>query len=81
VQTFDSAMLATITAKIPNYNGLAGVMAKLREFRGFGDRSAVVLTKAYGQAIRGEALDLTDDERPVFTRITNLWHEGLSDLL
>lgn len=85
VQTFDDGMRATITQKIGVYGSLNAVADKLKEFRGFGDRSAQVLKKAYGQAVRAggsnPTLTLEEGEKGVFTRIANNWDQGLRDIL
>ena len=87
VQSFDDAMRDAITAAIasPKYGSLAAVTTKLKEYRGFGDRSAEVLAKAYGQALAAggsnPGLQLDEDEKGVFTRVANAWDSGLSGVL
>jgi hypothetical protein len=76
VETFDPQMLADLTAAVTKYKTLEEVLAKLLDVPGFGPVSAQVLQKAFTQALAGGAaaqLQLDDNERGVFTRITNLW--------
>lgn len=84
-QTFDAGMYADIGRGISKHGSLVAVMEKLKDFKGFGDRSAAVLKKAFGQALAagggGADLTLAEDERGVFTRIANLWDQGLGDVL
>ncbi len=87
VQTFPDGMRAAITAAVadPKYGSLARVTERLQTYRGFGPKSALVLAKAYGQAVAAggsnPALELDTDEKGVFTRIANAWDEGLSGVL
>ena len=81
---FPDAMRATLQSKIAEH-GWPDVITRLKTYRGFGDRSAAVLRKAYDQAIAigGSSPELTLDvnEKSVFTRIVNVWNGQLSDLL
>jgi len=84
-QTFDAGMYDDIERGISTHGSLDATVRKLQEFKGFGDRSAAVLKKAFGQAFAqgggGKPLTLAEDERGVFTRIANLWDDGLGDML
>ena len=77
-------MRATLRSKIAEH-GWPEVTTRLKSYRGFGDTSAAVLRKAYGQAIDADGsnpeLTLEANEKGVFTRIVNAWNDGLADVL
>lgn len=85
VQVFEPKMFGDISAGIAKHGSLPAVVDRLTTFHGFGDASGRVLTEAYTMAVAAGgpgtqlALDVTD--RAIFTRITNLWGQGLADVL
>jgi hypothetical protein len=82
--TFPDAMRSTLQSKVAEHGWLQ-VITRLKTYSGFGDTSAAVLRKAYGQAIAaggsGAQLTLEANEKGVFTRIVNAWNDGLVDTL
>ncbi len=78
--TFPSAMETRLKAAIAR-RGRRGVAERLRSFSGFGERSEAVLFKAYDEIKRHAdktVHGLSDDEKPVFSRIVTAWSNGLS---
>jgi hypothetical protein len=82
--TFPDAMRAMLQSRIAEH-GWPEVITRLKTYRGFGDTSAAVLRKAYGQALAAGGsspkLTLEANEKGVFTRIINAWNDGLADTL
>ncbi len=81
-QIFPDGIRTTLGSKLTQFGGWTEVIRRLKDFPHFGDRSGVVLRRAYEQAVvaggSNPELTLEQNEKGTFTRIVNAWNNGLS---